>query len=87
MATTMRKHEVLGLVYQFLGATSIGIGAFNAFWFAVRPLKFGSLNALPTGWDWAAFPLFFGIGAVLWSLGTIELKDVEPTSRSAKVKK
>jgi len=83
----MRKHEVLGLVYQFLGATSIGVGVFNAVWYAVRPLKFNSLNALPSGWDWAVFPLFFGIGAVLWSLGSIELKDVEPTSRSVKVKK
>ncbi|HIH24480.1 TPA: hypothetical protein HA251_05580 [Candidatus Woesearchaeota archaeon] len=81
MAGTMRKHEVLGLFYQFLGATSIGIGIFNAVWYAVRPLKFGSLTALPAGWDWAVFPLFFGIGAILWSLGAIELKDVEPTSR------
>ena len=80
MATTMRKHEVLGLVYQFLGATSIGIGIFIAFWYGTRPLKFG-IDAMPAGLDWAVFPLFFGIGAVLWSLGSIELKDVEPTSR------
>jgi hypothetical protein len=80
MASTMRKHEVLGLVYQFLGATSIGIGIFIAFWYAVRPSKFG-IAAMPSGLDWAVFPLFFGIGAILWSLGSIELKDVEPTSR------
>jgi len=81
MASTMRKHEILGLVYQFLGATSIGVGLFNAVWYAIRPLKFGNLSALPAGYDWLSFPLFFGIGAVLWSLGSIELKDVEPTSR------
>jgi hypothetical protein len=81
MASTMRKHEVLGIVYQFLGATSIGIGIFNAVWYAVRPIKFGSLTVLPSGLEWASFPLFFGLGAVLWTLGSIELKDVEPTSR------
>jgi hypothetical protein len=84
MASNMRKHEVFGLVYQFLGATSIGIGIFNAVWYAVRPIKFGSLSALPAGWDWISFPLFFGLGAVLWSLGSIELKDVAPTSRVKK---
>ena len=82
--SNMKKHEVLGLVYQFLGATSMGIGIFTAVWYAVRPLKFGSLSALPAGMDWVVFPLFFGIGAVLWSLGSIELKDVEPTSRGRK---
>jgi hypothetical protein len=84
MANTMRKHEVLGLCYQFLGATSIGIGIYNAVWYAVRPIKFGSLSFVPTGWDWAVFPLFFGLGAVLFTLGTIEIKDVEPTSRKRK---
>jgi hypothetical protein len=77
----MRKHEVLGLFYQFLGATSIGIGVYTAAWYAVRPLKLGTLAAMPVGADWLVFPLFFGVGAILWSLGTIELKDVEPTSR------
>ncbi len=84
MANTMRKHELLGLLYQFLGATSIGIGLYNAMWYAVRPIKMSNLNFMPTGWDWAIFPLFFGLGAVLWTLGTIELKDVEPTTRRHK---
>jgi hypothetical protein len=84
MKSTMRKHEIFGLVYQFLGATSIGIGIYNAVWYAVKPQKFGTLSAMPTGWDWISFPLFFGLGAVLWSLGSIELKDVAPTSRGRK---
>ena len=79
MGGTMKKHEILGLLYQFLGATSIGTGVFAAAWYAVRPLKFSS--PLPSGAEWLVFPLCFGIGAELWSLGSIELKDVAPTSR------
>jgi hypothetical protein len=80
---SMRTHELLGLGYQFLGATSIGIGIYNAVWFAMRPIQLNSIAATPTGADWLMFPLFFGIGAILWSLGSIELKDVVPTSRKA----
>jgi hypothetical protein len=80
----MRKHEVLGLVYQFLGATSIGIGIYSAVWYAVRPIKFASLTAMPAGWEWISFPLFFGLGGVLWSLGSVEIKDIPPTARGRK---
>jgi hypothetical protein len=82
----MRKHEVFGLLYQFLGATCIGIGIYNAVWYAIRPIKYG-MTALPQGGEWLIFPFFFGVGAVLWSLGSIELKDVEPTSRRMMKKK
>jgi hypothetical protein len=81
MANNMNKHELLGLLYQCIGATSIGIGIFTAVYYGMRPLKAGSVLGLPVGWEWTAFPFFFGLGAVCWSLGAIELKDVAPTSR------
>ena len=73
----LRKHEVLGLVYQFLGATCIGIGIYWSMWAAVRTLHYRSLT-LVSGSEWLLFPLLFGMGGILWSLGSIELKEAEP---------
>lgn len=73
-----RKHEILGLVYQFIGMTSIGIGIYFAVSFAVRPIINQSvLFTVQTG-EWLLFPLFFGLGGVLWALGTIEIKEAMP---------
>lgn len=76
-AQNLRRHEVLGLVYQFLGATAIGIGVHFAAWAAVRSLFYREL-ANVRGAEWLLFPLLFGTGAVLWSLGKIELKEAQP---------
>lgn len=77
----LRKHEVLGLFYQFLGATCIGIGIYHAVWFAIRPLYFKSLALQISNSEWWFFPLFFGLGGLLWSLGSIELKEALPGHR------
>lgn len=73
----LQWHEVLGLLYQFLGATCIGLGIYWATWAGVRSVFYRSLT-LVSGWEWAYFPLLFGIGGVLWSLGTIEVKEATP---------
>ncbi len=68
---------MLGLLYQFLGASSIGIGIYWSVWAGVRTIHYRSIS-LVSGGEWLLFPLLFGVGAVLWSLGSIELKEAEP---------
>lgn len=77
----LRKHEILGLFYQLVGATSFGIGVYFAVWFAVKPLAYGTLAVTPSGSDWWLFVLFFGLGGLLWSLGSIEIKEALPGHR------
>lgn len=77
MKKNLRQHEVLGLFYQFLGATSIGIGIYQSVWAAVRSIHYRTLT-LVSGSEWLLFPLLFGVGGVLWSLGAIELKEAKP---------
>ena len=78
MDSSFRKHEILGLFYQFIGMTSIGIGLYFAVWFAIRPLLYNSAAYTMTTGEWILFPLFFGLGGLLWSLGTIEIKEAMP---------
>jgi hypothetical protein len=73
----LRKHEIIGLFYQFLGATSVGIGMYYAVWAGVRSVYYKQI-ALVSGSEWLLFPLLFGVGAVLWSLGVVELKEAQP---------
>ena len=77
MKQNLRKHEILGLLYQFLGASCVGIGIYWAVWAGVRTIHYRTV-ALVSGTEWLLFPLLFGVGAVLWSLGTIELKEAIP---------
>lgn len=77
----LRKHEILGLFYQLIGATSVGVGIYYAVWFAVKPLVYGSVALTPSGSDWWLFPLFFGLGGLLWTLGGIEIKEALPGHR------
>jgi len=77
MASNLRRHEVLGLIYQFLGASCVGTGIYYATWAGTRSIFYRSLASV-SGAEWLLFPLLFGVGAVLWSLGTIELKEAEP---------
>lgn len=73
----LRKHEVLGLFYQFLAATCIGYGIHQAVWLAVRSVYYKTLTPV-NGAEWLLFPILFGVGAVLWSLGSVELKEAQP---------
>lgn len=77
----MRKHEILGLVYQFIGATSFGFGLYFTVVLAVRPLLYNSAAYSASGNEWLLFPLFFGLAGLLWTLGGIELKEALPGHR------
>lgn len=76
--TNLRLHEILGLIYQFLGTSSIGVGIYYAVWYGVRPILYRNAAYAPAGWEWIIFPLFFGLGGLLWSLGSIEVKEALP---------
>ena len=77
----LRKHEILGLVYQLIAGTCFGLGLYYVVWGAVRPLYFKSLDYTIGGKEYWLFPLFFGVSFVLWSLGKIELKEALPGNR------
>jgi len=77
----LRNHEILGLLYQLIGATSVGVGIYFAVWFAVKPLLYGSPAFVPQATDWFLLFIFFGLGALLWSLGGIEIKEALPGHR------
>ena len=71
MQHNLRNHEIAGLSLVFIGATSIGIG-----------LYYIVMNALRSrgvfGKEIIIFPILFGLGVLIFELGKIELKDVEP---------
>ncbi len=77
---SFRTHEILGLLYQFLGATSIGLGLYATVWLATRSIAYRTITPA-SGAEWLLFPLLFGVGALLWSLGSIELKEAKPGYR------
>jgi len=73
----LRQHEILGLFYQFLGATSVGIGIYWSVWAGTRSILLRQ-PSLVAGSEWLLFPLLFGLGGLLWSFGAIELKEAKP---------
>jgi len=77
MKQNLRRHEILGLFYQFLGATCVGMGIYWAVWAGTRSIV-ARQPILVTGSEWLLFPLLFGLGGVLWSLGSVELKEATP---------
>ena len=79
MNHNLRKHEVIGLILVFLAATCLGIGLYFTLMGAIgRPLLHQSSDYFIKGADFLLFPIFYGIGAVLWVLGKIELKESMP---------
>jgi len=75
----LRRHEIMGLIFIFLAATSIGIGIYLTLMGAIgRPLLRQSTDYFLKGKEFILFPLFYGIGAVLWELGKIEIKEAVP---------
>lgn len=77
----IERHEAIGLLLIFLSGTCLGIGLYITFWGANRPLLFGSIGYLIKGKEFLLFPLFYGIGFVLWALGQIELKEMKPKKK------
>jgi len=66
--------SIVGAFLCFLGASSIGVGGYFTIWYAMRPLYYRTMAFAPSGTDWIVFPLFFGLGGLLWVLGTLYLK-------------
>ena len=81
MKTNLKKHEAIGLVMIFFSGTLIGLGLFGTFWLANRPFLLGGEAPLIQGKEILLFPLFYGVGFVLWALGSIELKEAMPGRR------
>lgn len=79
MKHNLRTHEVIGLVLVFLGATSLGIGLYLTLLGAIgRPLLHQSSDYFIKFKEFILFPIFYGVGALLLSLGGIELKEAMP---------
>ncbi|MAG08101.1 hypothetical protein CMO89_01400 [Candidatus Woesearchaeota archaeon] len=78
MPHNIRKHEFIGLLLIFLAGTCLGIGLYLTIWGANRPIFYNSLDYLIKGKEMLIFPIFFGIGGILWVLGKIELKEAMP---------
>ena len=69
----------MGEILLFIGATCIGLGLYLALLGAVgRPLLFQNSAFFLKGKEFILFPIFFGIGALLWKIGTIELREMPP---------
>ncbi len=72
----LKRHEHLGQLFIFLGATWIGFGLYGTFLAANRLLV--PNMPLITGKELWLFPLFYGLGTVLLYHGTIELREALP---------
>ena len=76
MNHNLKKHEHIGLLLVFIGATWLGFALYGTLLAANRLV----VPAMPliSGRELLIFPLFYGVGALLLMLGTIELKEVLP---------
>lgn len=72
----LRKHEAIGLILVFTGATWLGFGIYGTLLAANRLL----LTQVPliAGKELLLFPLFYGVGALLLFFGNIELREALP---------
>ena len=76
MNHNMKKHEHMGLFLVFLGATWLGFAIYGTLLAANRMLV--QHMPLIAGKELLIFPMFYGFGAILLVLGTIELREVKP---------
>jgi len=76
MKVNLRRHEFAGLLLMFVGATWLGIGLYSTLLAANRILL--ANVPLISGKDLIIFPLFYGLGALLLTLGKIELRESMP---------
>ncbi len=71
----MQKHEIIGSLLIFIGATWLGFGLYATFLAANRILI--NFPLLSTN-QLLIFPLFYGLGAILLMFGIIELREMRP---------
>ena len=72
----LKKHEHMGLLLIFVGATWLGFAVYGTLLAANRLL----LTNIPliAGKELLIFPLFYGFGALMLMLGHIELREALP---------
>ena len=78
MAINIRKHEAMGLLLIFAGASWLGFGLYATILAANRLV---TQAPLIRGTELLIFPVFYGVAAVLLALGKIELKEMLPGKR------
>ena len=71
-----KQHEYVGLFLIFLGATWLGFALYGTFLAANRLLL--ANVPLIAGRELLVFPLFYGFGALMLVLGSIELREALP---------
>ncbi len=76
MVANLRKHEHMGLLMIFLGASWLGLGLYSTLLAANRLLL--AQVPLIAGKELLIFPIFYGLGALLVTLGNIELREALP---------
>jgi len=76
MVVNLRKHEHMGLLLIFLGASWLGLGLYSTLLAANRLLL--AQVPLIAGRELLIFPIFYGLGALLVTLGNIELREALP---------
>ncbi len=76
MVANLRKHEHMGLLMIFLGASWLGLGLYSTLLAANRLLL--AQVPLIAGKELLIFPIFYGLGALLVTLGQIELREALP---------
>jgi hypothetical protein len=74
--TNLKQHEFVGLVLIFMGATWLGFGLYGTL-LAANRLLLANVPLL-AGKEMMMMPLFYGLGAVLMTLGRIELAEALP---------
>ena len=76
MQHNMRKHEHIGLLLVFIGATWLGFALYGTLLAANRMLV--QNMPLIAGRELFIFPMFYGLGTILLMLGIIELRELMP---------
>jgi hypothetical protein len=72
----IRTHEAIGLLLVFVGATWLGFALYATLLAANRLLL--AQVPLISGKELFVFPIFYGLGALIWTLGHIELREALP---------
>jgi hypothetical protein len=76
MRHNMKKHEHIGLLLIFLGTTWFGFALYGTLLAANRMLV--QNMPLIAGKELLLFPMFYGISAVIFMMGIIELRELKP---------
>jgi hypothetical protein len=76
VGSNVKKHEHIGLFLVFIGATWLGFALYGTMLAANRLLL--SQVPLIAGKELLIFPIFYGIGALIYTLGQIELREILP---------